>query len=81
MAVCVHDLSILPANSPQIIVDIRGVMVVALIFDKNLKSRPSLAIAYKIRGSGNSVPKRLYSDNVKVQINFKKISADKSTTL
>jgi len=81
MTVSVHVLGILPAKSPQMIVDIRGVMVVALIFDKNLKSRPSLAIAYKIRGSGNSVPKRLYSDNVKVQINKKNILADKSTTL
>lgn len=52
-------LGILPAKTPQMIVDIRGVLVVALIFDKNLKSRPSLAIAYKIRGSGNIAPKRL----------------------
>lgn len=55
----VSDLGILPAKSPQMTVDITGVLVVGLIFDKNLKSRPSLAIANKIRGSGNSVPKRL----------------------
>lgn len=66
--VSVSDLSILPAKSPQMIVDITGVLVLGLIFDKNLKSKPSLAIANKIRGSGKSVPKRLYK-----YTNYKKI--------
>jgi len=52
---------VLPAKTPHITVDINGVLVVSLIFDKMLKSSPSLAIAYKIRGSGNIAPKRLYT--------------------
>lgn len=52
-------------------VDIRGVLVVAFILDKNLKSKPSLAIAYKMRGSGNIAPKRLYNDNIKMRNNKK----------
>lgn len=60
--------SILPAKTPQMTVDIRGVLVVWFILDKNLKSKPSLAIAYKMRGSGNIAPKRLYNYNIKIEI-------------
>jgi hypothetical protein len=55
----VRDSGILPAKTPQMTVDIRGVLVLEFMFDKNLKSKPSLAIAYKMRGSGNIAPKRL----------------------
>lgn len=64
--------AILPAKTPQMTVDIRGVLVVEFILDKNLKSKPSLDIAYKMRGSGNIAPKRLYNDKMKIQNNKKK---------
>lgn len=41
-------------------VETSGVLVVVLIFAKNLKSKPSLAIEYKIRGNGKIEPKRLH---------------------
>lgn len=50
---------ILPAKTPHKTVEIKGVFVVAFIFAKKLKSKPSLAMAYKIRGNGKSAPKRL----------------------
>jgi hypothetical protein len=38
---------------------IKGVFVFSLIVDKNLNNRPSLDIAYKIRGIGNKHPIKL----------------------
>lgn len=37
-----------------------GVLVLALIVDRNSNSRPSLDMAYRIRGIGNRQPNRLY---------------------
>jgi hypothetical protein len=40
-------------------VAIRGVLNLSLTVARNLKIRPSLAIAYITRGNGNIAPKRL----------------------
>lgn len=45
--------------TPDIIVDVIGVWVFALIFDKKLNNKPSMDIAYKIRGIGNKHPNKL----------------------
>lgn len=49
----------LPAQTPQIIVAITGVLVFSLIVDKNSNRRPSLDIEYKYRGIGNRHPSKL----------------------
>lgn len=38
--------------TPDIIVALKGVWVLSLIVDKKLNNKPSLDIAYKIRGNG-----------------------------
>lgn len=55
-----YNVKSLPELTPQIIVAIKGVWVFSLIFDKNLNNKPSLDIAYKIRGIGNKPPNKLY---------------------
>lgn len=49
----------LPEPIPEIKVAIKGVLVFLLIFDRKPNSRPSLDIAYKIRGNGNIHPNSL----------------------
>lgn len=61
---------ILPANTPQRTVDINGVLVVVLILAINLKRRPSLAIEYKIRGSGNKAPRRLNYEKIQIKLDY-----------
>lgn len=45
-----------------------GVLVLALIEDRNSNSRPSLDIAYRIRGIGNRQPNKLYKEQKRERI-------------
>lgn len=54
------ECTYLPAPNPQTAVATTGVLVFSLIFDKKPNSRPSLDIAYKMRGIGNKHPNKLY---------------------
>jgi hypothetical protein len=56
---------LLPASSPDSKVANTGVFVRALILAKNRNSKPSLAIAYRIRGRGNMAPNKLYQMKMK----------------
>lgn len=55
------EIKHLPTTTPDIIVDIKGVWVLLLMFDKKLNNKPSIDIAYKIRGIGNKHPNKLYA--------------------
>lgn len=50
-----------PVPTPAIIVAKTGVLVFSLTIDKHLNKRPSLDIAYKIRGIGNKHPNKVVS--------------------
>lgn len=50
---------ILPANMPDKNVANTGVLVLEFTLDNHLKSKPSFAIAYNIRGNGNIQPNKL----------------------
>lgn len=50
----------LPASIPESTVANTGVCVRALILAKNRNSKPSLAMAYRIRGRGNMAPNKLH---------------------
>jgi len=49
-----------PEPSPEINVAMRGVLVLLLTLDRNSNNRPSLDIAYRIRGIGNKQPNKLF---------------------
>lgn len=48
----------LPANKPDSIVALIGVLVLGLISARQRKRRPSSAMAYNTRGRGNIAPRR-----------------------
>lgn len=55
------DVKQLPIMTPDIIVALKGVRVLSLIVDKKLNNKPSLDIAYKIRGNGIKHTNKLYT--------------------
>lgn len=51
--------AVLPIANPDISVAMRGVRVFSLTLDRNSNSRPSMDMAYRIRGTGNRHPIKL----------------------